>query len=168
MSDQLEFPGGEERDAVLSPCGLYRYSLRRQWAPGHLVAFVGLNPSTADANIDDRTICKCRGFARRWGYSGFVMVNLFAFRATNPRVMKKAADPVGPENDAYLKHWSATTTCGLVAMWGAHGRFMERDTTVIKLLQGRIDCLRHNQDGTPCHLLYLPYSSRLRPFEVVS
>jgi hypothetical protein len=74
--------------AEFSDCGTYRYALWRTWnalQPG--VLFVGLNPSTADATTDDPTIRRCIGFAKRWGYGGITMANVFAYRATDPREM---------------------------------------------------------------------------------
>src|SRR6185369_17379869 len=89
--------------AVISKCGKYRYSLRREWIGGAgTVCFIMLNPSTADASVDDPTIRRCIGFAQRWGYQILEVVNLYAYRATRPRDMFAAADPVGPENEYYL------------------------------------------------------------------
>lgn len=88
--------------AGISECGTYRYWLCREWSPGlDSLVWLMLNPSTADATQDDPTIRRCMGFARRWGYGGITVVNLYAYRATNPRDLLTAADPVGPENDRY-------------------------------------------------------------------
>src|SRR5688572_12557148 len=94
--------------ARFSECGTYRYVLWRQWNEVNGdVAFVGLNPSTADDEKDDPTIRRCIGFAKRWGYGGVVMLNLFAYRATRPDAMWAArvadADIVGPQNDAHIR-----------------------------------------------------------------
>ena len=87
---------GVVRSAVISECRLYRYRLDRVWDTGEAqVLFVMLNPSTADATVDDRTICRCMEFARAWGYGGLVVGNLFAYRATNPQQLKNVDDPVG-------------------------------------------------------------------------
>lgn len=86
------------KGAFISECNLYRYWLTREWGEGgNLMAFVMLNPSTADANIDDPTIRRCVGFAKREGRNGIVVVNLFAGRATDPDEMFKMRDPVGPD-----------------------------------------------------------------------
>ena len=86
-----------ERSANFSRCRRYRYALWRRWAPGDdYVLLVGLNPSTADHRRDDPTIRRCIGFARDWGYSGLCVANLFAFRATYPRDLFAADDPVAP------------------------------------------------------------------------
>jgi len=57
--------------AVLSDCGKYRYLLERDISMLNrgTVLFVMLNPSTADAENDDPTIRKCKGFADRLGCS---------------------------------------------------------------------------------------------------
>ena len=94
------------KDAVLSECKKYRYMLRRVWdrtKPACL--FIGLNPSTADATVDDPTIRRCVGFADSWGYGELVVGNLYAFRATKPKDMFNQDDPVGPFNDLWLKKW---------------------------------------------------------------
>jgi hypothetical protein len=87
--------------AVFSPDETWRYELRRVWDPTRpSMAFVGLNPSTADARHDDPTVRRCINFAKRWGFGGLIMLNAFAFRAADPREMMAAADPVGPDNDS--------------------------------------------------------------------
>jgi hypothetical protein len=126
--------------------------------------FVGLNPSTADAMLDDPTIRRCIGFARSWGYGGLMMTNLFAFRATLPRAMKAAIDPIGPDNDQVLR--TAYLNAGIViAAWGAHGAHKGRDVAVRAMLP-RLHYLRLTQGGHPGHPLYLPGS--LSPLAWVS
>lgn len=154
--DTLTFPAGyvTNRGAQFSACRRFRYSLWRTWGEGPTVMFVGLNPSTADALLDDPTIRRCMNFARGWGYSGMVMTNLFAWRATNPRDMLAAEDPIGAGNDAMLvsEHQKAALT---VAAWGAHGGHQGRDQAVRALLP-RLHYLRLTKDGYPGHPLYLP------------
>lgn len=103
--------------AVLSDDGQYRYQLERTWGFGDAVTFVMLNPSTADARKDDPTIRRCLSYARSWGYDGIRVVNLYALRSSDPKMLKTVADPLGPENDA----WIAGTLSGsnmVVAAWG--------------------------------------------------
>jgi hypothetical protein len=150
-----------ERGAQISPCGRYRYSLWRKWKPGPLCTFIGLNPSTADATIDDPTIRRCIGFAKAWGYSGLMMLNLFAYRATKPGEMMAAADPVGPDNDEVLRD-AGFNSAIQIAAWGANGSFQGRDTTVRAMLP-RLHCLQLTKAGHPGHPLYLPAS--LQPME---
>ena len=75
-----------ELSATFSPCRRWRYTLLRRWEPANLivVAFIGLNPSTADETLDDPTIRRCIGFAKAWGAGGMYMLNLFGWRSTDP------------------------------------------------------------------------------------
>jgi hypothetical protein len=144
--------------AWISEDRAYRYALLRSWEYGTgFVAFVGLNPSTADENTDDPTIRRCIRFAKDWGYSGLLMANLFAYRATKPKDMMSAKDPVGPLNDRYLQ--TISTKAGLViAAWGADGGWRGRDKQVRAMVPG-MKCLHLTKDGHPGHPLYLPASS---------
>lgn len=153
-----------ERGATISPCGLYRYSLWRKWAPGPMCVFIGLNPSTADATLDDPTIRRCVGFSKTWGFGGLMMLNLFAYRATDPADMKAAKDPIGPDNDEAL-HFAHSNTTTVVAAWGAHGTFQGRDQQVRAMLP-RLQYLRLTKDGHPGHPLYLPANLRPVPWEM--
>ena len=167
----LPLPGIEQRggSAVFSPCGLYRYRLTRWWdteAELGRVCFVLLNCSTATAEQDDPTIRKCTVFARAWGYGSLEVVNLFAYRATDPRVMRRAADPVGPGNDAAIL--AGAELCNLVVCaWGVHGGFRERDREVFSSLarEGHNPhSLRVTKDGFPEHPLYLPGVLKPQPY----
>src|SRR5207249_5914720 len=93
------------RQTILSPCRQYRYVLWREWdkTNASYVLFVGLNPSTADETEDDPTIRRCMNYAKRWGYGALCMVNLFAYRATDPDAMKAHPQPVGTENDYWIR-----------------------------------------------------------------
>jgi hypothetical protein len=95
------------------------------------------------------------GYTLREGYDGFIMTNLFAWRATLPADMRAAPDPVGPDNDRWLLE-SARRCEKVVAAWGSHGSFQGRDAHTLKLLR-RFDlvCLARNADGSPGHPLYL-------------
>jgi hypothetical protein len=144
-----------ERAAEFSPCRRYRYVLWRRWGEAtDYVMFVGLNPSTADGTKDDPTIRRCIAFAQDWGYSGPCMTNLFAFRAIKPRMMMNAADPVGSENDDWLRY-AARQASLIVAAWGVHGTFANRQAIVCKMLP-HLHYLRLTKDGYPGHPLYLP------------
>ena len=107
-------------NAVISDCGSYRYRLDRDVDPllgGPVYAFFGVNPSTADANLDDATVRKWRGFVSRWGGSRFIVGNVFAYRATDVRELASCADPVGKENLAYLLMIAAEADI-IVPCWG--------------------------------------------------
>lgn len=157
----MEISATIERSANFSRCRRYRYALWRRWAPGDdFVLLVGLNPSTADHRRDDPTIRRCIGFARDWGYSGLCVANLFAFRATYPRDLFAADDPVGPRNDAWLRRLGRDAAL-VVAGWGNHGRNGDRALRVRRQLPA-LHCLRLNGSGEPAHPLYLPKT--LTPF----
>lgn len=120
---------------------------------------IGLNPSTADEHKDDPTIRRCIDFAKRWGYSSLCMANLFAWRDTLPRNMKRAHDPIGPENDRYLTE--AALGAGLIlAAWGRHGSHLNRGNVVRAMIEDTafraLNCLGYNADGSPKHPLYIP------------
>jgi hypothetical protein len=157
-----------EQSAVISTCGRYRYLLTRRVGPGPRTAtFIMLNPSTADATNDDPTTRRCIGFARHWGCGKFIVLNLFAVRATAPSDMKSAKDPVGPEN----KQWFDQTLRGssngpAICAWGVHGAHMDQDLTVLEWLASscKLKALGITRDGHPRHPLYVPYAADLVPF----
>ena len=142
------------KGAILDETGTYRYLLWRTWDKSKSrVTFIMLNPSTADANIDDATIRRCVGFADSWGYGSIEVVNLFAYRATHPEVLKGCDDPIGPENDDYISI-SAARSRLIIAAWGANGNFKNRDKAVIESL-GSVHCIDISKEGHPKHPLYL-------------
>lgn len=148
------------RQTVFSPCRRYRYTLWREWIGGDgFVAFIGLNPSTADEVQDDPTIRRCIGYAKRWGYGAMCMLNLFAFRATDPRVMKAEIDPIGRDNDLWISRVYAKADRAIAA-WGTDGEHMGRADQVVAMLPP-LHCLRITKHGHPAHPLYLP--SKLNP-----
>ena len=110
-----------QREAELSEDRLYRYRLTRIWGDGPRATFVMLNPSTADEHVDDPTLRRCMGFARAWGLGGLNVVNLSAFRATIPAELWRAVDPIGPDNDDYLRAAGASGE-PLIAAWGNNAK----------------------------------------------
>lgn len=140
--------------AVLSNCNKYRFALCRIWDISKpVVMFIGLNPSTADANVDDPTIRRCINFAMSWGYGGIYMANLFSYRATSPSQMKLQNDPIGEDNDAWLIKLSESAAI-VVAAWGNDGCFLNR-SEIIKNMLPNLYCLKINNSGEPAHPLYL-------------
>lgn len=134
--------------------------------------WVMLNPSKADAVDDDPTIRKCIGFAKRWGAGGIEVVNLFAWRATNPRELARVLDPVGPENDAVLARVASSSgyLCRVVA-WGravehaGHTRGAMRVGRVLALFdRADLSMLGETAGGYPVHPLMQPYRRELRPW----
>ena len=151
-----------EGDAVFSDCGRYRYLLTRRWGDGPAATFVMLNPSTADAATDDPTIRRCIGFAKSWDCGSLNVVNLFAFRATDPRELLAATDPVGPRNDAFLHGYLP----GAVAAWGAHKMAAARARGVVRAFSrsSPLWCLGVTKDGHPRHPLYVRADAPLTPW----
>jgi hypothetical protein len=146
--------------AVYSDCEAYRYDLTRVWnVSGAKALFVMLNPSTATEYQNDPTVERCERRARTLGYGAFRVTNIFAFRATDPKVMRAVADPVGPENDAAIAngaHWADRIICA----WGSHGAHLNRGQTVEMLLRSIEKPLWHlglTQAGQPKHPLYIGY-----------
>lgn len=150
------------RRASLSRCQTYRYSLTREWSHGGTVVVIGLNPSTADATIDDPTVRRCVGFARSWGFGRLVIANLFAYRATHPERLALVSDPVGPMNDRCLRKAVQAADLLLVA-WGNRGGFLERDRELLSWLPNP-RCLGVTNQGFPRHPLYVRSSAEPIPF----
>lgn len=150
------------RSAHISACGRFRYSLDREWDSLLPAAcFIMLNPSTADADLDDPTIRKCIGFAKRMGLGSIKVVNLFAWRATDPKNLKSAGFPVGEENDWAIWLNAKESADVVICAWGAHARGLARTQEVMGMLKGwniRPKALSLLADGTPAHPLMLPYT----------
>lgn len=161
--------------ATTSMDNVYRYTLGRTLKRGighgyerRRVLFVMLNPSTADMMRDDPTIRKCKGFADRWGYRELEVANLFAYRATDPRALAKADDPVGPDNDGAIR-FTMSQADEIVVAWGRScPRNLRSRTHVVAALlatSGKpVRCLGTTQDGQPRHPLMLAYETPLIPF----
>jgi hypothetical protein len=154
------------KSAYLSEDRQYRYSLIRDWsdgAPLRRVAFIGLNPSTADENTDDPTIRKCISFARSWGFGSLVMLNVYALRATDPQAMLRHPYPTTIENDNYIA--SEIERCArVVACWGNHANPMDtwHLATLIAVRGIPSYCFGLTKRGAPKHPLYLPYHQPLQ------
>lgn len=146
--------------AAFSPRRRYRYTLHRQWSDGPVVTWIMLNPSTADEHANDPTVERCQRRSQAWGYGGLIVANLFALRATDPSELYRAEDPVGPDNDAYLRELAAARM-PIICGWGNHGTFRGRAAEVLDLIRnagGDPHCLRLTGIGQPGHPLYVPYS----------
>lgn len=150
------------RDAVISRCGTYRYLLTREWDPSLAsMLWIMLNPSTADASVDDPTIRKCIGFAKKWCFGSITVVNLYALRATSPKELALHSHPCGPMNDSYIE--AAFVDVGLVvAAWGTKGS-PRRSKDVCAIAARKEKPLHHigtlTKDGFPRHPLYVPYTA---------
>ncbi|MEB3352768.1 MAG: DUF1643 domain-containing protein [Cyanobacteriota bacterium] len=150
---------------AFSPCGRYRWWLQRLWAPERpCLFFIGLNPSRADGRRDDPTLRRLLGFADRWGYGSLEVLNLFSRISASPLLLRRAADPVGSETDAWIRsRLSAQPQAPLWLGWGNRGAWQGRDQVVRALLVGRV-CLQlgTTASGQPCHPLYQPAGALLR------
>ena len=165
----LQFPDDKfNRPCHFSPCEKYRYTLERVWDFGNprRVTWIGLNPSTADAEKNDPTVRRCIGFAQDWGFGGMFMANLFAFRSTDPDYMKEIFDPVGKENDDALL-WMVERSDLVIACWGNHGTHLGRAKFVRTLpFALPLMALKITKQGQPNHPLYL--KKTLKPFPLPS
>lgn len=169
MSTRSTWLDGE---AEFSDCGLYRYRLERRlgFVYSKVCTFLMLNPSTADAEEDDPTIRRCIAFAHTWRCGSLIVTNIFAYRATDPKVMKAVDDPVGPDNDAAILRAAndAARSGGLlICAWGAHGRHRDRDQAVMQLLErAPIEpmALDETMDGSPRHPLYIRGAAKPLPY----
>lgn len=155
--------------ARISSCGKYRYSLMRAWSDKPRVGWIMLNPSTADAQVDDPTIRRCMSFARAWGFGGIEVRNLFALRATDPSALGRdisLEDAVGPDNDKAVCELLQLPR--IIAAWGANGGLGSRDAAVCSLVLAagaHLYCLGTTQAGQPRHPLYM--SDRTRPVRFI-
>lgn len=154
-------------EAAYSACQSYRYALTRCWqAEAPRLAFVMLNPSTASELANDPTVARCEARARDLGYGAFRVVNLFAFRATDPRALKATADPQGPLADRALAE-AADWADHLLCAWGNHGGFRQRHAAVLPLLRAAGKPLFHlglTGAGQPRHPLYVARARALDPW----
>lgn len=149
-----------QTSAVISSCGKYRYELRRTWdTTKPAVLFVCLNPSTADATVEDNTSRVCINYAKQWGFGTLLIGNLFALRSTDSAALRTAKDPVGPDNDSFIQELQSKAAL-VVCAWGNEGAFLKRDAQVLHLLTAP-HCLVKLKNGRPGHPLYK--SANLRP-----
>jgi hypothetical protein len=158
--------GDAASEAVYSDCERYRYLLTRTWGQGPKALFVMLNPSTATEVQNDPTVERCERRARALGFGAFRVTNIFAFRATDPKVMRAEADPVGPGNDDAIRDsvpWADMIVCA----WGNHGLHLGRGAAVSALLRSAEVPLHHlglTAQGEPRHPLYIGYDQRPLPW----
>lgn len=158
-------PARINRAAEISNCGQYRWWLRRSWpgGDGRCICFLMLNPSTADADFDDPTIRRCIRFAAGWGYSILSVRNLFSFRATDPRELKKADDPIGGvRGNAEIERAALAQT--VVCAWGADAPPARVQEVKALLRNAQLYCLGTTKNGQPRHPLYVPGKTKLIPY----
>lgn len=161
MIERTHIKGDAPSTAVYSDCERYRYLLTRTWDPsGKKALFVMLNPSTATEYQNDPTVERCERRARTLGFGAFRVCNIFAWRDTDPRKMRAAAEPIGDYNDTAIVEsapWADTIVCA----WGTHGAFLNRGAHVERLLRDTGLPLYHlglSAGGHPKHPLYIGYA----------
>lgn len=165
----LKLLDGTEAGATYSQCERYRYRLWRTWGdPARgVVNFLMLSPSTATEHVTDPTVERCLRRARAMGFSGLVVTNLFAFRATDPLEMMAQLDPVGLGNDAAILEAAAEASM-VVCAWGNMGYHRGRARDVLRMLvkehKGKLHALKVSQSGHPWHPLYVAYECKPVPF----
>ncbi len=167
MITRTHIKGDAPSTAVYSDCERYRYSLTRIWQPqGLRVLFVMLNPSTATEVQNDPTVERCERRARALGFGGFQVTNIFAWRDTDPRKMRAASDPIGPQNDTTISEGVAGAD-QIIAAWGAHGAHLARGASVEALLRDADRTIHHlglTKQGHPKHPLYIAYACQPEPW----
>lgn len=159
------------RGAEFSDCGLYRHLLFRIWdAALPPLIFVMLNPSTADEVEDDPTIRRCIAYAKREGAGGVWVANLFTFRATKPKDLRAAENPIGPHAyEAYEHCFDEQQRSGatIVAAWGSHGAFLSQDQAFwlhADRRKAKVRCLGLTKERHPRHPLYVKGDQPLEPY----
>lgn len=164
---------GTAASATISSCGHYRYSLAREWNTAlPRVLFIGVNPSTADAEVDDHTVRKWRGFSERWGYGSFAVANLFAWRSTDVDELAYVTDPIGPRNDIHLRNLLQGASL-VVPCWGRANKVPRnlrgRIASVHGALASDVVCpirvLGLTSSGDPRHPLTLAYDTSLESWQ---
>lgn len=152
-------------NAIISVCGEYRYTLTREfnllYSKRASVLFVMLNPSTADSEMNDPTIRRCLGFAKKWDCAKLTVVNLYAFRATDPIELFKAKDPVGVENNSHLRNELAFHG-GAICAWGNNAKEnrVREFTQMAKKAGTKLWHLGLTKGGQPRHPLYIKASQK--------
>lgn len=172
LTERHHESAGRRSAALYSRCESYRYALTREWAPDRpRLLYIMLNPSKATEAHNDPTIERCERRASALGFGAIRATNLFAWRETDPAVLRRVDDPVGPANDAViatsLTAWLRDGGDVALCSWGVHGTFRGRSAEVCRILQDcgtALFCLGTTRGGHPRHPLYVPYATRPEPW----
>jgi hypothetical protein len=154
-----------DRFAVLSDCGRYRYALARGWDKSlPRLGWVMLNPSIADADVDDPTIRKCIGFAKHFGYGAIHVVNIYPLRSTDPRGLRADDWDTQESRDINFLAWKqVASACNtVIAAWGAHDVHPMEEAAASAFLN--LECLGRSKDGHPRHPLMLAYETAIESY----
>ena len=145
---------------IFSKNRIYRYTLVRHLSNSKkTVFFLCLNPSTADEVNNDPTVTRCIGYARDWGFGKLLLGNIFAIRSTDPNLLYNVDNPIGYENDKWIKNMAKYSDL-IIGAWGNHGKLNSRSSQILNLISN-IHCLKKTKLGEPSHPLYL--SKKLKP-----
>ena len=170
--------------ALISGCGQYCFRITRKLSSSTKQAcFILLHPTKARLEEDDAQIAKCMGFARRWGCGKLVVVNLFAYRATDPKQLRVVDFPEGYRNFEHVDRavretlYPPRTAGSAVAAWGPLGRYRNQDQRIMQMFDGSpaptchvrrkvwpLNALRLTRDGDPGHPRYIPYDAPLTDY----
>ncbi|MFT4795519.1 MAG: hypothetical protein ACJAVR_001094 [Paracoccaceae bacterium] len=165
---RLKLAEGVSGSAMFSPCGRYRPLLTRDLAGGDgAILWIGMNPSTAAADVDDPTVRRETDFSRRWGFQRFVKANVMDFRATQPKdLLAEGVIPRSDDNLRIIRAEAAKAARIMLAFGALHPRLAHFGTEVVAALRGDghdLLCLGLTKAGSPRHPLYLRKDSA--PFE---
>lgn len=165
VKDRVELDG-TRATATFSGDMRYRYKLSRKWGKGPVLVCILLNPSTGDEFKLETTTAGLRKRAENWGYDGIVVYNLFALISTDPQRIYEHDDPIGKYNDSFIRNLIDDEPEGSIVLcaWGNHGRLMNRDDEVVKLLPEELYSLGVNKTGTPRHPLHMAHSIKPIPW----
>ena len=163
MIERKHQKGDAASTAIYSDCENYRYTLTRTWGDiGKHALFIMLNPSKATEIQNDPTVERCERRSRSLGFDAFTVTNIFAYRATDPKVMRAQTDPIGPDNDATILS-AAKTADTIICAWGTHGEHLNRGPEMETMLRAQAKSLHHlglSKAGHPKHPLYIGYSTQ--------
>jgi hypothetical protein len=144
--------------AIFSPDGKYRYALWRVWDQKRdLLLFIGLNPSTATATTEDPTVTRCIARAKKQGFGGLLVGNLYALVSSDPGVLRNGIDVIGETTDYYLAIM-ITMARAVLCGWGSFPAAKKRSGEVLDMIAFPY-CLGTNRDGQPKHPLYISYNT---------
>lgn len=151
--------------AIISECEKYRYFLSRSWiGHGKKICFIGLNPSTADASFDDPTIRRCVDFSKRFDGSHLLMVNIFAYRSTNPKFLEDIDDPFGEKN-SYWIDYALSEADIIISAWGNNKLAATHARAIVpEKFHQILNCLDYNKNNSPKHPLYVKKDTELKKF----
>lgn len=147
--------------ATFSDDEAYRLELIWRWSSAPLLTAWMLNPSTATHEVLDPTVYGLVQRAKAWGYGGVRIINLFALRATDPKVMLAHPEPIGRDNDAIISRAlreAFDEGAPVICAWGKHGRHRGREAVALAMAEEiglPLYAFKLNADGTPQHPLYI-------------